>query len=81
MFQEQGGRPGDRRGFLHKSFIGKAVGSLVGELPGIGTAFRTAKTAIGAVSAFTGKRPARPVAPRGGAPELPGGRAGNIKLE
>ena len=28
MFQEQGGRPGDRRGFLHKSFIGKAIGGV-----------------------------------------------------
>ena len=29
MFQEEGGRPGDRRGFLHKSFIGRAVGGVV----------------------------------------------------
>ena len=29
MFTENGGRPGDQRGFLHKSFIGKAVGGLV----------------------------------------------------
>lgn len=28
MFRFEGGRPGDRRGFLHKSFIGKAVGGL-----------------------------------------------------
>jgi len=27
-FSENGGRPGDRRGFLHKSFIGRAVGGV-----------------------------------------------------
>jgi len=29
MFRLEGGRPNDRRGFLHKSFIGKAVGGAV----------------------------------------------------
>lgn len=27
-FTENGGRPGDQRGFFHKSFIGKAIGSV-----------------------------------------------------
>ena len=29
MFREEGGRPGDQHGFLHKSFIGKAFGGIV----------------------------------------------------
>jgi len=27
-FSENGGRPGDRRGFIHKSFIGRAIGGV-----------------------------------------------------
>ena len=48
-FTENGGRPGDERAFFHKSFIGKAIGSVVGELPGIGTAVRTARQVVGTV--------------------------------
>ena len=28
MFREDGGRPNDRRGFVHKSFIGRAIGGV-----------------------------------------------------
>ena len=53
MFTEDGGRPGDERGFIHKSKLGKfvrgAVGTVVGEVPGIGTAVRTVQTGLGAV--------------------------------
>jgi len=28
MFREEGGKPGDERGFLHKSFIGRAIGGV-----------------------------------------------------
>ena len=39
MFREEGGRPGDQRGFLHRSFIGKAVGGLVKRvIPAVGVA-------------------------------------------
>ena len=39
MFREEGYRPSDRRGFVHKSFIGKAVGSVAkGIVPGLSTA-------------------------------------------
>jgi len=63
MILEHGGRPNDRRGFLHKSFIGRAVG----------TAFKRVVTATpigGAIATGLdiargfGRRPARPVAPR-----------------
>ena len=59
MFRLEGGRPNDRRGFLHKSFIGRAVG---------GVAKRVfASTPVGqavTLGASLIKRPARPVAPR-----------------
>jgi len=46
MFREMGGRPNDQRGFLHKSFIGKAIGKAVTTfVPGVGTAVGIAKTA------------------------------------
>ena len=63
MFRLEGGRPGDARGFLHKSFIGRAVGGVVG-----GVFKRTiGATPIGQALGIAGsifKRPARPVAPR-----------------
>ncbi len=53
-----GGRPGDERGFLHKSKFGKfvtgAVGDVVGAVPGIGTAVTTVRTGIAGVKALTG---------------------------
>lgn len=63
MFLAEGGRPNDRRGFLHKSFIGKAVGGLakkvISSTP-IGGAFTTG---LGiAKSVF--RPPARPVSSR-----------------
>jgi len=63
MFLSEGGRPGDRRGFLHKSFIGRAVGkvakTVIRSTP-IGGAI---DTGLGIARGF-GRRPARPVAPR-----------------
>ena len=57
MFRLNGGRPGDERGFVHKSFIGRAIGSAVKRfIPAVGIASDV-------VSTLT-KRPARPVAPR-----------------
>jgi len=39
MFLAEGGRPNDRRGFLHKSFIGRAVGTAVKTfVPAVGIA-------------------------------------------
>ena len=63
MFLAEGGRPGDRRGFLHKSFIGRAIGgvgkALVRSTP-IGGAI---STGLGVIRGF-GRPAARPVAPR-----------------
>jgi len=63
MFRLEGGRPNDRRGFLHKSFIGRAVGgvakTLIRSTP-IGGAI---STGLGFARGL-GRRPARPVAPR-----------------
>ena len=63
MFRLEGGRPGDRRGFLHKSafgkFVGGAVTGLVKRTP-IGAAITTG---VGIARSII-KRPARPVAPR-----------------
>lgn len=59
MFQEDGGRPGDRRGFLHKSFIGRAVGGIVKrgfEATPLGQGIATVRGIF--------KPPARAVAPR-----------------
>ena len=39
MFRLEGGRPGDERGFIHKSFIGRAVGGLAKKfIPAVGVA-------------------------------------------
>lgn len=58
MFREDGFRPSDQRGFLHKSFIGRAVGGVVKRfVPAVGIASDI-------VGSFTSKRAARPVRPR-----------------
>ena len=59
MFRFEGGRPGDARGFVHKSFIGRAIG-------GAARRFISATPVGQAVSfvASTVRPPARPVAPR-----------------
>ncbi len=69
MFRLEGARPGDVRGFLHKSFIGKAVGKAVTTfVPGASTAvdvFSTARTLLGGRGPSAGggrgfgRRPAR----------------------
>jgi len=50
-FADNGGRPGDQRGFLHKSFIGKAIGKAVTTfVPGASTAvdvFKTGRALLG----------------------------------
>jgi len=59
MFHEDGFRPNDQRGFLHKSFIGKAIGgAFKGFVKGgpLG--------ALGGVAGSFSKRPARNVLPR-----------------
>ena len=59
MFRLEGGRPGDARGFLHKSFIGRAVGGVVKRFVGatpVGQAVQFATSLV--------RPPARPVAPR-----------------
>lgn len=64
MFSENGGRPGDQRGFVHKSFIGKAIGKAVTTfVPGASTAVNVVKTGR---SFFRGGRSpaARPTVPR-----------------
>lgn len=56
-FTENGGRPADERGFIHKSSLGKfvrgAVGDVAGAIPGIGTAVTTIRTGIAGVKALT----------------------------
>jgi len=45
MFRLEGGRPNDHRGFLHKSFIGRAVGKAVTTfVPGASTVVDVVKT-------------------------------------
>ena len=57
MFREEGGRPNDARGFVHKSFIGRAIGSAVKRfVPAVGIASDI-------VSTFR-KAPARATIPR-----------------
>jgi len=60
MFHEDGGRPNDQRGFLHKSFIGKAVGKAVTTfVPGASTAvdvFKTGRSFLGGRSGGGGGR-------------------------
>ncbi len=63
MFREDGGRPNDRRGFLHKSFIGRAVGKVakrVFSATPVGAAVTTGLEIAGSIV----KRPARAVASR-----------------
>jgi len=61
MFRLEGGRPNDRRGFLHKSKFGRFVGGAVSTfVPAVGIA----KQALGIGQSLFRKAPARPVAPR-----------------
>ena len=63
MFTENGGRPGDERGFIHKSKFGRFVGGAVKTLvPGISTAVNVIQTGR---SIFRGGRTTpRPTVPR-----------------
>jgi len=63
MFLAEGGRPGDRRGFLHKSFIGRAVGGIAKRVITATPIGAALDTGLGIARSF-GRRPARPVAPR-----------------
>ena len=59
MFREAGGRPNDQRGFLHKSFIGKAIGKAVTTfVPGVGTAVNIVKTGRGFLGGGRSRSPA-----------------------
>ena len=63
MFLAEGGRPGDRRGFVHKSFIGRAIGGVAKKLISatpIGAAISTGVNIARSVI----RPPTRPVAPR-----------------
>ena len=61
MFRLEGGRPNDRRGFLHKSFIGKAIGKAVTTfVPGASTAVNIVKTG----RSFLGRGRGRATVPR-----------------
>ncbi len=63
MFLAEGGRPNDRRGFLHKSFIGRAVGGVAKRAISLTPIGAAVTTGLGiARSVF--RPPARPVAPR-----------------
>jgi len=65
MFQLEGGRPGDRRGFLHKSFIGRAVGSVIKTaIPIVGAVGEGAKFVRGLTGGPKGRKPARKTIPR-----------------
>jgi len=59
MFREDGGRPGDRRGFLHKSFIGRAVGGVVRRVAGATPVGQVVQTGLSII-----KGPARNVRSR-----------------
>jgi len=63
MFRLEGGRPNDRRGFLHKSFIGRAVGGVAKRLITSTPIGAAVSTGLEIARGF-GRRPARPVAPR-----------------
>ncbi len=63
MFLAEGGRPNDRRGFLHKSFIGRAVGGVAKKFISSTPIGAAVSTGLGIARSF-GRRPARPVAPR-----------------
>lgn len=61
MFREDGFRPSDQRGFLHKSFIGRAVGKAVTTfVPGASTAVNLVSTG----RRFFGRRSTRATPPR-----------------
>jgi len=80
MFREDGFRPNDTRGFLHKSFIGKAVGGFVKKaIPAVGIASGIFQ---GARQLF-GKQQARPTAPRSSTarPTLAGSQGKQIGRE
>ena len=60
MFREEGWRPNDRRGILHKSFIGRAIGTAVKTfVPAIGTAVGVVKAARSAFRTRGRPTPAR----------------------
>jgi len=63
MFLSEGGRPGDRRGFLHKSFIGRAVGGVAKRVLRATPIGAAVDTGLGLVRGF-GRPPARRIAPR-----------------
>ena len=66
MFRDAGGRPNDQRGFLHKSFIGRAIGKAVTTfVPGASTAVSLVKTGRSLLGGGRSRSPAaRPTAPR-----------------
>jgi len=61
MFELDGGRPGDRRGFVHKRLL-RVAGGIVSNLPVVGTPFRVARQAVSLIAG--GRGPARAVQPR-----------------
>ena len=63
MFRLDGGRPGDARGFLHKSLIGRAVGGVAKRVISATPIGAAITTGLGIARGF-GRRAARPVAPR-----------------
>ena len=60
MIELDNGRPGDRRGFVHKRLL-RVAGGVISNLPVVGTPFRVARQAV---SVIAGRPPARAVAPR-----------------
>jgi len=60
MIQLDDGRPGDRRGFVHKRLL-RVAGGIVSNLPVVGTPFRVARQAV---SLVTQRAPARPTIDR-----------------
>lgn len=63
MFRLDGGRPNDRRGFLHKSFIGRTIGGVAKRVITATPIGAAVSTGLGVARGFR-RRPARPVAPR-----------------
>jgi len=61
MFELDGGRPGDRRGFVHKRLL-RVAGGVISNLPVVGAPFRVARQAVSLISG--GRAPARAVVPR-----------------
>lgn len=60
MFLAEGGRPGDRRGFLHKKLLRIGTGLVKRFVPPVGIALDVARTG----ASFFGRPPARRIAPR-----------------